>query len=202
MRNPLFHVGDLQTADTNVETHSATCFNDNSGSRAAESSSTHETARDGTKWEFMEFGVEACGRRAAQNVLTEQSGLSRFALRMADTPVGAFQVIFDNHMLKHIQHCTNVEARRILGNEEWVVSLCELNAFIALLYVRGAYGGKNFPFTIFGIKNGACYFFNKPCRKIVVVKLCVFYGSTCVAQSQHACKLKNLLLFQTFGIGF
>ena len=58
----------------------------------------------------MEFCVEARGRRAAQNVLTDQSGLSRFALRMADSSVGAFQVILVNHMLKHIQQCTNVEA--------------------------------------------------------------------------------------------
>ena len=47
---------------------------------------------------------------------------------------------------------------------------------------------KTFPFTIFGIKNGAYHFFNKPCQEIVVVKLYVFYGSTCVAQSQHAGK--------------
>ena len=115
---PIVHVDDLQTAYTNVETHSATCFDDDSGSVAAESSSTHETARDGTKWEFMKFGVEARGRHTAQNVLTEQSGLSRFALRMADSPVGCFQVLFDNHMLKHIQQCTNVESRRVLDNEE------------------------------------------------------------------------------------
>ena len=62
---PIVHLGDLQTADTNVETYSATCFDDASGSGAAESSSTHETAIDGTKWKFMEFGVEARGRRAA-----------------------------------------------------------------------------------------------------------------------------------------
>ena len=61
------HVGDLQTADTNLETHYATCFDDD----AAESSSTRETVRDNTKWEFMEFGVETRGRRAALNVLTE-----------------------------------------------------------------------------------------------------------------------------------
>ena len=67
---PIACVADLQTADTNVETHSATCFDDDSGSGAAESSSTQETARDSTKWEFMEFGVEARGRRAAQNALT------------------------------------------------------------------------------------------------------------------------------------
>ena len=50
---------------------------------------------------------------------------------------------------------------------------------------------KTLPFIIFGIKNGAYHFFNKPCQEIIVVKLCVFYGSTCVAQSQHACKLTN-----------
>ena len=50
----------------------------------------------------MEFGVETSGRRAAQNVLTEQSNLSHFALGMADSPVGAFPIIFYKHMLKHI----------------------------------------------------------------------------------------------------
>ena len=29
---PIVHVVDLQTVDTNVETHSAICFDDNSGS--------------------------------------------------------------------------------------------------------------------------------------------------------------------------
>ena len=61
---------------------------------------------------------------------------------------------------------------------------------------------KTFPYTIFGIKNGAYHFFNKPCQEIVVVKVCVFYGSTCEAQGQHACKLTNLLLFQIFGNRF
>ena len=46
---PIVHVGDSQTADTSVETHSATCIDDDSGSGAAESSSTREIARDGTK---------------------------------------------------------------------------------------------------------------------------------------------------------
>ena len=66
----------------------------------------------------MGFGVEARGRCAAHNVLTEQSGLSRCTLRMADFPVRAFQVIVDDHMFKQIQQCANVEARRVLGNEK------------------------------------------------------------------------------------
>ena len=62
---PIVHTGDLQTSDTNVEIYSATCYNDDYSSCAPESSSTNETARDGTKWEFMEFGLKARGRRAA-----------------------------------------------------------------------------------------------------------------------------------------
>ena len=104
----------LQTANTNVETHSALC----SGSGAAKSLSTPETARDSTKLEFMKFDAETRGRCTAQNVLTEQSELSHYTLRMADSLAGAFQVIFNNHMLKHIHLFTNVEARRALDNEE------------------------------------------------------------------------------------
>ena len=66
--------------------------------------------------------------------------------------------------------------------------LSEVNACIALLLVQGAYGGKNFPHYSFGIKNGTYYFFNKPCRKIVVVRICVFLcfdlGSTRSARLQ------------------
>ena len=91
---------------------------------------------------------------------------------MADSPVGAFQIIFDKLMLKCIQQCTNVEARRVLGNKEWEVSLCELNAFIALLYVRAAYGGKNFPLYNFWNEEWGVSFFQQTmskncCREII-----------------------------------
>ena len=55
---PIVHIGDLQNFNTNIEIHSATCYDNDSDSGPAESSSTNETARDGTKWEFMEFGVK------------------------------------------------------------------------------------------------------------------------------------------------
>ena len=48
-------------------------------------------------------------------------------------------------MISLVQNCTNVEARRVLSNKDWNVSRSELLAFIALLYVRGAYGGRNIP---------------------------------------------------------
>ena len=62
------HAGDLQTADINTETHSETYIDDSSGLVTAESSSTHETARDCTIWESMELGVEAPGMGEVQNI--------------------------------------------------------------------------------------------------------------------------------------
>ena len=62
---PIAHIDDLQTANTNLETHSALCSEDDSNSGAAKSLSTHETVRDSTKLEFMKFGAEAQGRRTA-----------------------------------------------------------------------------------------------------------------------------------------
>ena len=38
--------------------------------------------------------------------------------------------------------CRSLKSQAI---EEWEVSLCKLNAFIALLYIGAAYGGKSFP---------------------------------------------------------
>ena len=44
---PIVHIGDLQTADTNIETHSAACLDDDSGLGAAESLRSQEMAQNG-----------------------------------------------------------------------------------------------------------------------------------------------------------
>ena len=104
-----------------------------------------ETAKDGTKWSFINLCSENRGRRAARNVLTEEAGLSRRSRQLLDSPLGAFLLLMDSHMTSLVQNCTNVEARRVLSNKDWNVSRSELLAFIALLYVRKAYGGRNIP---------------------------------------------------------
>ena len=43
----------------------------------------------------------------------------------------AFSLILCNSVMRHIKTCTEAEARRILNNHDWTVSLAELNAFIA-----------------------------------------------------------------------
>ena len=63
---------------------------------------------------------------------------------MSDSPSGAFQLLLDIYIIFPIQSCTNVEARKVLCNKDWSVSRFELLTFIALLYVQGAYEGKEY----------------------------------------------------------
>ncbi|XP_058873952.1 piggyBac transposable element-derived protein 4-like [Acipenser ruthenus] len=102
-----------------------------------------ETGKDGTVWEIISPGVDAVGRRAAQNVLTETSGPTPYAKRNINSILSAFHLLIDMRMLHHIQRCTVAEAHRIQNDDSWAMSLEELEAFIAILYVRGAYGGKS-----------------------------------------------------------
>ena len=63
---------------------------------------------------------------------------------MSDSPSGAFQLLLDIHIIFLIRNCTNVEARKVLRNEDWSVSRFEMSISMALLYVQGAYERKNF----------------------------------------------------------
>ncbi|KAF3837864.1 hypothetical protein F7725_009632 [Dissostichus mawsoni] len=64
-------------------------------------------------------------------------------------------------MLEEILDCTIAEARRDNGDRAtWDVSIMELKAFIALLYVRGAYCGKNIEVESFWSEQWGNAFFN------------------------------------------
>ena len=64
-------------------------------------------ARDGTKWEYIELSSEFRGRLQLQNMLTESASLTRYANRMLDGPLSAFELLVDNSMLTHVQQCTS-----------------------------------------------------------------------------------------------
>lgn len=54
----------------------------------------------------------------------------------------AFSLIFDHRVMNHIRICTIEEAKRVLLTD-WSLSLEKLNAFIAILFARGAYEANN-----------------------------------------------------------
>jgi hypothetical protein len=101
-------------------------------------------ARDGTSWHLIEDGSECSGRKQSQNVIPETPGPTSYArCRIKqDAVVTAFRLIVDDGMLRFIQKCTNAEGQLQTGDKQWAFTLEELDAFIALLYVRGACGSK------------------------------------------------------------
>ena len=92
-------------------------------------------------------------------MLTESSGLTRYANRMLDSPLSVFELFVDNAMLTHVQQCTEAEAHRVKKSDEWKLPLRELKVFISLLYVGGALCGKNRPILEFWDKNWGVPFF-------------------------------------------
>ncbi|XP_049435206.1 uncharacterized protein LOC125890554 isoform X5 [Epinephelus fuscoguttatus] len=100
--------------------------------------STCEQGRDGTPWRSIQPGGHS-GRQQSQNVLTETTGPTAHAKRNIEDALSAFTCLLDRNMLRHIQDCTVAEAHRMEEDSLWDLSITELKAFMALLYVRGAY---------------------------------------------------------------
>lgn len=101
----------------------------------------HEIGKDGTVWRGLNPIGEAVGQRATQHVFMVAPGPTERAKSDLDSsPLSAFHCLFDINMLLHIKECTVEEARRCTDDSFCDMSLDELQAFIALLYVRGAFG--------------------------------------------------------------
>ena len=114
-----------------------------SDSRPTEPAAGTETGRDGTQWHSLSPGLSA-GRLAQQNVLKEipcPSAIARQKVREASF-TSAFKLIVDNSMMKHIQACTQREARERSCDHSWTISLEELDAFLAIIIARGAFGSS------------------------------------------------------------
>ena len=103
-----------------------------------------EIARDGTVWKRMAFGEELPGRLSQQNILKELPGPTPYAKRNIEdeSATSAFKLLIDEPLLRHIQRSTVAEARLQLDDNTWNMSLAELDAFVAILYARGALGAK------------------------------------------------------------
>lgn len=95
-----------------------------------------EIAKDGTVWEYIQPGAQSQGAHP-QNVFTETAGPTAQAKCNIEDALSAFLCLVDRKMLQHIRDCTVAESHRV--DQSWDLSVPELKAFIALLYVRGAY---------------------------------------------------------------
>ncbi|XP_072375179.1 uncharacterized protein [Diabrotica undecimpunctata] len=99
-------------------------------------------APDGTLWKIEALYNTSARRRVHQNVFKDISGPTPYAQRRVDeTCNSAWRFLIHDKILKHITDCTIQEARQVHSNT-WSLTIEELEAFIAIIYVRGAMGAK------------------------------------------------------------
>jgi len=89
------------------------------------------------------------------NVFKGKSGCTPKTLRSINPSdeYSAFNILFDASMLRHVSKCTEREAQRRLGADTWRISIDELQAFIGLLFIRGACCASNIPLTKLWYRN-------------------------------------------------
>lgn len=119
------------------------------------------TSIDGTSW-TPQMGYTQSGRRARHNIITEQAGPTSYARRNFTGHLSdSWRLLIDESILRHIQKCTLEEANRQLGHNNWILTLEQLESFIAICYARGAYGAKNIPVNELWSKTWGIHFFSK-----------------------------------------
>ena len=113
-----------------------------------------------TKWTVIESGRGASGRFGSHNVLREQPGPTPHATRSVsqDKVSSAWRLLIDDSILRHIKRCTEAEAARA-GEQNWSLAIEELDAFIALVHARGAYGCRSVDCDVlWNVNWGPCFF--------------------------------------------
>ncbi|XP_073672219.1 uncharacterized protein [Paramisgurnus dabryanus] len=119
-----------------------------------------QTAKDGTVWTVIQCS-ENRGRLQSQNVMTEAAGPTPYAKRNIEDDLTAFLCLVEDGMLKHIRDCTIAEAHRVEEDSSWDITVDELKGFIALIYIRGAQGGKGMDLASFWSADWGYAFFKE-----------------------------------------
>ena len=96
-------------------------------------------------WDLLDPNQNNFGRRSCHNVIGEAPWPSTQAYRsiikkLVRSPWDPF---IDEDMLRHIQRYTEEEARRVLQTDDWRVSLHKLDAFLPIVYARGAHKAQD-----------------------------------------------------------
>jgi len=132
------------------------------------------TAPDGTVWEEMDE-ITRNSKAAVHNIFRELSGPTGYAKRhvMKGNVRSAFTLIIDRRIMEQIRACTEAEAFRVLGTK-WELSTEKLNAFIAVLYARGAYQVNNIDVSLLWNKIWGPKFFPKTMSRNVFTEIMRF----------------------------
>ena len=136
----------------NVQSDSSDCESDisdfdlpetSSQAKPSFSESVKAVGRDGTLWTSASSCSGTPGRTSACNIFKPTPGCRSSVSSSVASPYDAWKHYIDESILRQIVKYTNDEATR-RGEENFSLTLPELEAFIALQYARGLYG-KNHP---------------------------------------------------------
>ncbi|KAK9703520.1 Transposase IS4 [Popillia japonica] len=83
------------------------------------------------------------GRLGQQNILREKSGPTRYANREVDSIYSAFLIFFREPLMKIIVKWINVEGNTVFGNRWKEIDQNELQKFVGVLILIGAYKSRN-----------------------------------------------------------
>ena len=106
------------------------------------------------------------------NVLREQPGPTPHATQSVseDKVSSAWRLFSDDSILRHIKRRTEAEAVRA-GEQNWSLAIEELDAFVALVYARRAYGCRSVDYDVlWNVNWGPCFFSLILCLKTDFVK--------------------------------
>ena len=115
-----------------------------------------QTGRDGTEWQ--EVTKERGGRMATQNVFRARPGPTNYCRNVTE-PVDAWRLFLDDGLLRHIQDCTLEYARTV--DPSFSLELFDIEAFIGLMYMKGAMNNKNFPYDLHWSDDIGCDLFKQ-----------------------------------------
>ena len=104
-------------------------------------------APDGTEWLQITSRDSLVGRCSQENILRETFGPTPYTKRnvFAGNPTSAWHLLIHGFILKRIAKCTITEAHRQLQDETFALTIEKLEAFIAVMYARGATGKSALP---------------------------------------------------------
>ena len=124
-------ISDFKDNETNSKTNEYHVYQNN----------TSFATSDEITWNLLNPNQKNSGRPSCHNVITEAPGPSAQAHRsiIKESVRSAWDLFIDESILRHIQRCTEEEARRVLQTNDWCVSLHELDAFLAIIYARRAH---------------------------------------------------------------
>ena len=100
-------------------------------------------SRDGTVWSKISFSSSQ-ERRCVENIVSAQSGATKFIHNHVDTSTDVFQELLGMSSQKY----TVAEAKR-QGNNNFELSIDELKAFLRLCIIRGVIKGRDEPLCSF-----------------------------------------------------